>query len=231
MPRASSRWPKAATMPRVHWVDPRRRGILPLDGFHISRSLRAADPRAGLCTYAPTATSRPSSQAAPTARKPGSTRRSSRFIEPCTGQASPIRWRSGKTRRLVGGVYGVTLGAAFFGESMFSRRTDASKVALAWLVDRLRAGGFTPVRHPVPDAAPGSRSARWKSARRLSPASGAGDPGAAASFTPPGYAPTPYSGVAAQDPDVIARMVQRRQRRADGDHPARKHRLRHQAVA
>ena len=43
---------------------------------------------------------------------------------------------------LVGGVYGVTLGAAFFGESMFSRRTDASKVALAYAVHRLRAGGF-----------------------------------------------------------------------------------------
>ena len=45
--------------------------------------------------------------------------------------------------RLVGGVYGVTLGAAFFGESMFSHRRDASKVALAYLVDRLRRGGFT----------------------------------------------------------------------------------------
>ena len=43
---------------------------------------------------------------------------------------------------LVGGVYGVTLGAAFFGESMFSTRTDASKLALAYLVDRLRVGGF-----------------------------------------------------------------------------------------
>jgi leucyl/phenylalanyl-tRNA--protein transferase len=44
---------------------------------------------------------------------------------------------------LVGGVYGVTLGSAFFGESMFSKRTNASKVALAYLVQRLRAGGFT----------------------------------------------------------------------------------------
>lgn len=48
-------------------------------------------------------------------------------------------WREG---RLVGGVYGVTLGGAFFGESMFSRETDASKVALAYLVDRLRQAGF-----------------------------------------------------------------------------------------
>ena len=44
---------------------------------------------------------------------------------------------------MVGGVYGVTLGSAFFGESMFSRRRDASKIALAWLIHRLRAGGFT----------------------------------------------------------------------------------------
>ena len=49
-------------------------------------------------------------------------------------------WQEGV---LVGGVYGVTLGAAFFGESMFSRRPNASKVALAWLMHRLRAGGFT----------------------------------------------------------------------------------------
>ena len=44
---------------------------------------------------------------------------------------------------LVGGLYGVALGGAFFGESMFSRRADASKIALVWLVARLRAGGFT----------------------------------------------------------------------------------------
>ena len=45
--------------------------------------------------------------------------------------------------QLVGGIYGVTLGAAFFGESMFSRATDASKLAMVWLVDRLRLGGFS----------------------------------------------------------------------------------------
>jgi leucyl/phenylalanyl-tRNA--protein transferase len=49
-------------------------------------------------------------------------------------------WQDGE---LVGGLYGVTLGAAFFGESMFSRRTDASKVALAWLVARLKVGGYS----------------------------------------------------------------------------------------
>ena len=57
------------------------------------------------------------------------------------GHAHSIEcWQEGE---LVGGLYGVRLGRAFFGESMFSRRTDASKVALAWLVARLKAGGFT----------------------------------------------------------------------------------------
>ena len=58
-----------------------------------------------------------------------------------SGHAHSIEvWSEG---RLVGGLYGVKLGRAFFGESMFSRKTDASKVALAWLVARLRVGNFT----------------------------------------------------------------------------------------
>jgi leucyl/phenylalanyl-tRNA--protein transferase len=58
-----------------------------------------------------------------------------------TGHAHSIEvWQAGQ---LVGGLYGVKLGRAFFGESMFSRATDASKVALAWLVARLKVGGFT----------------------------------------------------------------------------------------
>ena len=55
----------------------------------------------------------------------------------------PFDRSAGATAQLVGGIYGVKLGRAFFGESMFSRRTDASKVALAWLVARLKAGGYT----------------------------------------------------------------------------------------
>ena len=57
--------------------------------------------------------------------------------------ATPIRSKCGSDGALVGGLYGVKLGRAFFGESMFSRGTDASKVALAWLVARLKVGGFT----------------------------------------------------------------------------------------
>ena len=69
-------------------------------------------------------------------RSPGSTAN-------CTGSATRIRSRSGRTGALAGGLYGVALGGAFFGESMFSRRRDASKFALIALVARLRAGGFT----------------------------------------------------------------------------------------
>ena len=58
-----------------------------------------------------------------------------------TGHAHSVEVWQGET--LVGGLYGVKLGRAFFGESMFSRERDASKVALAWLVARLKVGGFT----------------------------------------------------------------------------------------
>ena len=60
-----------------------------------------------------------------------------------TPSATPIRSNAGLAGELVGGLYGVKLGRAFFGESMFSRMTDASKVALAWLVARLKVGDFT----------------------------------------------------------------------------------------
>jgi leucyl/phenylalanyl-tRNA--protein transferase len=126
----------------VFWVEPKRRAVIPLRGFKLSHSLRK-------------------------------TLRSDRFdvtadcafeavIRRCADREetwinSPIEesfvrlhalrfahsvecWREGQ---LVGGLYGVALGSAFFGESMFSTETDASKVALAWLVARLKAGGYT----------------------------------------------------------------------------------------
>jgi leucyl/phenylalanyl-tRNA--protein transferase len=126
----------------LFWVEPRNRAIIPLESFHLSRSLRR-------------------------------TLRSGRFdvthdrdfagvIAACadreetwinaelehamialhgSGHAHSVEvWQEDS---LVGGLYGVKLGRAFFGESMFSRRTDASKVALAWLVARLKVGNFT----------------------------------------------------------------------------------------
>jgi leucyl/phenylalanyl-tRNA---protein transferase len=125
----------------IFWVDPRRRGIIPLDGFHISRSLRRRIRQERFRITIDTA-----------------------FADVLDGCADRVEtWINAEIRQhyialhesghahslevwdgddLVGGIYGVTVGAAFFGESMFSRRTDASKIALAYLVDRLRQGGF-----------------------------------------------------------------------------------------
>ncbi|WP_211195375.1 MULTISPECIES: leucyl/phenylalanyl-tRNA--protein transferase [Tabrizicola] len=126
----------------IHWVDPRRRGILPLDGFHVSRSLARRLRRADFRVT----TNRAFAQVVEAcADRPGDTwisHRIQRLYQTLhdLGHAHSLEvWQN---ECLVGGVYGVTLGAAFFGESMFSRVTDASKVALAHLVARLRAGGF-----------------------------------------------------------------------------------------
>ena len=130
----------------VYWVEPRRRAVLPLDGFHLSRSLRrtlavdrfrvTADRAFAqvirLC--AASATDRPDTWIN------GDIERV--FLDlHAQGFAHSVECWDGDT--LVGGLYGLALGRAFFGESMVSRATDASKVALAWLVARLRAGGFT----------------------------------------------------------------------------------------
>ena len=130
----------------VYWVEPKQRAILPLDGFHLSRSLaktirrdpfrvtanRAFPDLLALCAQA--APDRPSTWIN---REIESAYRHLHAI----GYAHSVEVWEGE--ELVGGLYGVALGRAFFGESMVSRRTDASKVALAWLVARLRFGGFT----------------------------------------------------------------------------------------
>lgn len=126
----------------LRWVDPRRRGIFPLDGFHISRSLR----RRILSGQFRITTDR-----AFAAVVSGCADRDETWInaeifglyEALAGLGHARSLEVWQGEALVGGVYGVTLGAAFFGESMFSRATDASKVALAYLTHRLRAGGFT----------------------------------------------------------------------------------------
>lgn len=128
--------------PSIHWIDPKRRGIIPLDRFHISRSLRR---RLLHSDYA----IRTDSDFAGVVQ--GCAGRDETWINDDIFSLYLALHRAGYAHSLevwdadalIGGVYGVALGAAFFGESMFSRRRDASKVALAWLVDRLRAGGFT----------------------------------------------------------------------------------------
>ncbi len=129
----------------VFWVEPKKRGILPLDGFHLSRSLAKTIRSDRFTVTADRAFGDVvATCAAATINRPDTWINSQ--IEAAyadlfaRGHAHSIEcWRDGA---LVGGLYGVKLGAAFFGESMFSRERDASKVALAWLVARLRVGGF-----------------------------------------------------------------------------------------
>ena len=128
--------------PEIFWVDPRRRGVMPLNGFHISRSLTRAMRRS---TFHHTINRDFDGVVA------GCADREDTWINAeitalytalhHAGHAHSLEVWDGTA--LVGGVYGVTLGRAFFGESMFSRRTNASKMALAALVDRLRHAGFT----------------------------------------------------------------------------------------
>ena len=138
----------------VFWVQPDKRAVLPLDGFHLSHSLRkliraerfavttdmAFDQVIALC--AESAQDRPTTWI-------------NRDIEEAfvrlhrLGMAHSVEcWELGDESgdsepRLVGGLYGLAMGRAFFGESMFSRADNASKVAMAWLVARMRAGHYT----------------------------------------------------------------------------------------
>ena len=136
--------------PDVHWIDPELRGLLPLDSVHVPRKLRRKILRndfevrcnhdfAGIIRFC----------AEPAAGRPETW--INRTIEELyvelhkMGFAHSVEcWQpdAAGEPQLVGGLYGVALGAAFFGESMFSRERDASKVALVHLVLRLRRGGF-----------------------------------------------------------------------------------------
>lgn len=128
--------------PEIFWVDPRRRGVFPLDGFHISRSLARAMRRTRFTITTNTAFNDVVTGCADRADTWINDEIFSLYAQLHTfGHAHALEvWEDDM---LVGGVYGVTLGRAFFGESMFSRRDNASKIALACLVDRLNRGGFT----------------------------------------------------------------------------------------
>lgn len=136
---------ESADDPGLYWIEPERRGVLPLDGFHVPRRLARLVRQDRF-----------------------EVRVDSAFEEVLDGCAAPApgrqrTWINGRIRtlygtlftlghahtveawlggELVGGLYGVRLGGAFFGESMFSRVRDASKVALVHLAGRLRHGGF-----------------------------------------------------------------------------------------
>lgn len=132
--------------PRIYLLDPDERGVLPLDALHVSRRLkRKVKQQPYRITY-DTAFQRVVEACATPA--PG--REETWINDGIFGLYSELR-RDGyahsieawQGEELVGGLYGVSLGRAFFGESMFSRATDASKIALVYLVARLKAGGYT----------------------------------------------------------------------------------------
>ena len=131
--------------PRLFLVDPDLRGVLPLDRFHLSKSLRKTIKRDEFDVRINTSFSRVMELCAESAPDRPNTWINSPILNLYSalhraGNAHSVEaWRDGE---LVGGLYGVSLKGAFFGESMFSRATDASKVALAHLVARLRAGGY-----------------------------------------------------------------------------------------
>ena len=134
------------TSRRLYWLDPELRGILPLDDFHLSRRLRRTIFSGEL-----TITSDQDFAGVITGCASASAGREETWINRDIERLFTALFDQGHAHSieatldgvLVGGLYGVVLGGAFFGESMFSRVRDASKVALVHLVARLRLGGFT----------------------------------------------------------------------------------------
>lgn len=137
---------ESAEDPGLFWIEPEQRGIIPLDRFHIPRSLARTMRREPFDIRIDT--DFPGVVAG--CAQPGPGRRKT-WINARIRELYGELFRLGhchtveawQADRLVGGLYGIALGGAFFGESMFSSVTDASKVALAHLVARLRAGRFS----------------------------------------------------------------------------------------
>lgn len=137
---------ESADDPDVFWVQPKVRGIIPLETFHVPRSLAKKVRRKIFDIRINTAFARVIEACAQATED-----RPTTWINPLILTLYQELHRMGYTHsveawqgdELVGGLYGVSLGSAFFGESMFSRQTDASKVCLVHLVSRLRSRGFT----------------------------------------------------------------------------------------
>lgn len=137
---------ESADDPDIYWVQPEIRGIIPLDQFHVSKSLAKTIRKRPFDIRFDTAFAEVMLGCAQETRD-----RPTTWINPlilklykelhAMGYAHSVEAWEGE--QLVGGLYGVSLGSAFFGESMFSRRTDASKICLVHLVERLKAKHFT----------------------------------------------------------------------------------------
>jgi len=145
---ASGWFPMADEEGTISWYSPDPRGILPLDAFHVPSRLQRVVRRQAFKVEIDRAFERVIRACAEAEREPGDsgTWISDEIIDSyCAlhelGYAHSVEAWDGD--QLVGGLYGVALGGAFFGESMFHHATDASKVALVALVERLRARGFT----------------------------------------------------------------------------------------
>lgn len=129
----------------IFWVSPEWRGVIPLDGFHCSTSLRKAIRKSGFAVKVDTDFDAVIEGCATVGAD-----RASTWINGTIRSVYGQLFRRGVAHtvevwddaELVGGLYGLAIGGAFFGESMFHRRTNSSKMAMAHLVDRLNAGGF-----------------------------------------------------------------------------------------
>lgn len=141
---ASGIFPMAETRddPEVYWVDPQHRGIMQLDGFHMSRSLARRMRRGTLTATLDVAFNQIID---------GCAAREETWINDTIRDLMDQLFEAGYAHafgvwcdnKLIGGMYGLTIGGAFFGESMFSAATDGSKMTLAFAVDHLRRCGFT----------------------------------------------------------------------------------------
>ena len=136
---------ESADDPDLFWVDPKRRGILPLDAFHLPRRLRRVVRQGRFAIRVDSDFAATLAGCAEATEKRPNTWINAEIVRLyaalfASGAAHSVEaWRDGT---LAGGLYGVSIGGAFFGESMFSRVADASKVALVHLVALLRQGGF-----------------------------------------------------------------------------------------
>jgi leucyl/phenylalanyl-tRNA---protein transferase len=136
---------ESADDPEIFWVEPEMRGVIPLNEFHVSKSLAKTIRKAPFEIRFDSAFEAVMKLCAEPAPDRPSTWINRTILQLYRelhemGHAHSVEAWEGDT--LVGGLYGVSLGAAFFGESMFSRRTDASKICLVHLVERLRAKEF-----------------------------------------------------------------------------------------